>query len=418
VEESDAIAAAKRHALESQLEIATKFATEMGQDPGHGELKEQTQKDEKARRDHTLVWEYSIEGGGEAKLRYELVVQGDAVGSWTRGVKIPEEFERSRTGQSAGPVTHIVLAVLLASGLAALAIVLFVRLLRAGEIPWRFALVSGAICGVASSLGVSLVTEKMWAVQYQTSMPAGLFPFTIVVVVGAALVMMMLGVSLVVGIAGGLHPAVPRMFTVRSRRAYARDALIAGLVAAGLALALPVLRALILVALPSGRLITGVDVSPSLDSRVPYLDVLFAVVRRSGWVPAVASVLVAVILHYFRSLPLRAALVIVAVLAATPFGVRGPSELIAAALFNGVVLLAAWLFIRFFLRNNPLAWFWSCWFATGLASAITLAGMSAPLYRNSGWIALALVLAPGLVLVADAIAGTRESSVSAGPPAD
>ena len=390
------------------LAVATNFAREMGQDPARGELKEQTQKDEKARRDHTLVWEYPIEGGGEAKVRYEVVVQGDTIGSWTRGVKVPEEYERSRTGLSVGPVAHIVIAVLLASGLAALAIFLFVRLLRAGEIPWRFALVSGAIAGVASALGAALALEKAWAsLQYQTSMASSLFLIILLVGVEAALVLIFLWVTLVLGIAGGLYPAVTRMFSARSRRAYARDALVAGLVGVGLLLALPVLRALIMTALPSGRLITGVDVPPSLDSRVPYLDVLFAVVRRSGWLPAAGAVLLGVLARYFQSLPLRTALAIVAALALAPFGVREPMELLAAALVNVVIFVAVGLFIRFFLRNNPLAWFWSCWLATGLAAAIALMGLSAPLYRNSGYLALAFVLAPGLVLILDAMAGMR-----------
>jgi hypothetical protein len=176
---------------------------------------------------------------------------------------------------------------------------------------------------------------------------------------------------------------------------------------------------LVVTLLPSGRLVTGVGLPASIDSAVPYLDVLLAVVRRSAWVPAAAGVLVALLRNYFRNLPLRAGLAILAALILTPFGVREPAELLAAALFNIVVFLAAGLFVRFFLRNNPLAWFWSCWFATGVISAGTLATLSAPLYRNAGWIALAFVLAPGLVLVLDAIAGMRREpeAASVGPPA-
>ena len=36
--------------------------------------------------------------------------------------------------------------------------------------------------------------------------------------------------------------------------------------------------------------------------------------------------------------------------------------------------------------------------------------MSAPLYRNAGYLALAFVLAPGLVLALDAIAGLRKGA--------
>jgi len=332
------------------------------------------------------------------------------VGSWGRGIKIPEEFERSRTGLAAGPVSHIVIAVLLGSGLAALAIMIFVRLLRGNEIPWRFALVAGTLAGLASAWGIGLITEKLWALQYQTSMPANLFPFTIVVVVVVWLVAMMLGVTLAVGLAGGLYPAVGAMFAARNRRVYAKDALIAGLVATGVALAIPALHAAIASRIPAGRLITGVDVPASLDARVPYLEVLLAVVRRTFWAPAVAAALLAASLQFFRSVPLRAALAIAAVFAFTPFAVRTVPELLVGALVNAVALAAGLLFARFFLRDNPLAWVWSCWLAVGVVSARALAGMSAPLYRNGGYLALAFVLAPGLVLALDAIAGLRKGT--------
>ena len=42
---------------ERALELAAAFLEAHGVDPAAGELKEQTEKDEKARRDHTLVWE-------------------------------------------------------------------------------------------------------------------------------------------------------------------------------------------------------------------------------------------------------------------------------------------------------------------------------------------------------------------------
>jgi len=130
---------------------------------------------------------------------------------------------------------------------------------------------------------------------------------------------------------------------------------------------------------------------------------------------------VGVLSRYVRGAAMRVALVVLAAVAIAPFGARTPAELLAATLINAVVIVALALFVRFFLRDNPLAWVWSCWFASGLAGALALAGMSAPLFRNSGYIALAFVLAPGLVLIVDAVAGAGRSwSASAspgGPPA-
>ena len=63
-----------------------------------------------------------------------------------------------------------------------------------------------------------------------------------------------------------------------------------------------------------------------------------------------------------------------------------------------------------FLLDNPLAWVWSIWFATGVAAAASLMAQSAPFYRWSGGLALACALLPGLWLLADAVAGARGHS--------
>ena len=80
--------------------LAEAFLRAHGVDLAHAELREQTQKEEPQRRDHTLVWELAVPGGAEARLRHHVVVQGDRVGSWTREVKIPEGWRRDRERQT------------------------------------------------------------------------------------------------------------------------------------------------------------------------------------------------------------------------------------------------------------------------------------------------------------------------------
>ncbi len=80
-----------------------------------------------------------------------------------------------------------------------------------------------------------------------------------------------------------------------------------------------------------------------------------------------------------------------------------------------VVTTGAILLVRNFLRDNPLAWIWSLWFALGFLAAGELIEQSAPLYRWSGIVSLIVVLLPGLWLLADAIAGERAREAAAIP---
>lgn len=195
------------------------------------------------------------------------------------------------------------------------------------------------------------------------------------------------------------------MLSRAGRLAYARDALIAGAVSYGFLLGLPALTRLLTWCLPSGRLISGLSVPASLGTSVPFLGVLAATTNRAILLPAMAAILAAVLARSFRTLPLRAILAASFVVSFLPLDARKPAELVFGAISSVILAGGAVALIHFFLRDNPLAWVWSAWFALGCLAACDLVGQSARFYAVSGAIALICILAPGLWLLKDAMVG-------------
>ena len=226
---------------ERALAVAQAFLRAHGVDLARAELREQTQKDEVARRDHTLAWELPVPGAGEAKLRHHVVVQGDRVGSWTREVKVPEAWRRAREKETAATVVFRWLKLPVLGTFTALALLLLVAKVRAGAMPWKPALLLAAVVAAAVLVRLLLSLDALWSA-YDTSMPAAMFTIAVAVSLAVAALGAAVGAALVAGLAGALHPEALGMLRPASRRLFARDALVAGAVTLGLALGLPTLR--------------------------------------------------------------------------------------------------------------------------------------------------------------------------------
>lgn len=388
------------------LKLAERFVAARGQDPAKGELKEQSEKDEKARRDHTLVWEYPIEHGGEAKVRYEVVVQGDTVGSWVRGVKIPEEWERERTRQTVLFTALRYLKVVFLGVLAAIAMVLLVQRIRAGSIPWKFGIAVACVAAAAIVLTSILGVGAAWSA-YDTAVPGPLFMVLIWVGIVVVTLFFALGGGVVGGLAGSLYPQARTMLTRAARGLYARDALIAGFVSLGFAMGLPALTRILTLLIPSGRLIEGLGIPASLTASIPSLGVVVGSVQRVVFLAGLVAILVAVLARYVRTPLARASLGAFFVLSFLPAEARKPAEMLFGGLSALILAGGMAVLIQFFLRTNPLSWVWSAWFALGYLRSKELMEQSALLYRASGVIALVIIVIPGLWLLKDAITSRR-----------
>lgn len=400
----------KGASLSSQdaLQKAEDFLASRGIHVTPEQLKEQTAKDQKARRDYTLAWEVPIEGGGEARTRYTVVIQGARVGASHRLVKIPEEWRRNREKETAGTALLGWLVVPFFVILGGLAIYLLAAKLRSGEIPWRFALWIGGLGGAATVIRLLVDLDRLWN-GYPTSYPVRLFYVGIAVSLFVGMIVFFLGSALVAGMCGALFPRSTRMFRRSSRQAYARDALLAGLITLGFVQGLPLLAHWVENSLPGGFLIQGVAWPSSLATRLPLLWSLARAFIDAIFVSGMLAVLVAILKGPLKNRLAWALLAVLFVLGFLPHQARGFGEYAAAAC--GLLLLAAGslVLIRFFLADNPLAWVWSAFFAFGVAAALNMLEQPNGWYHLNGWLLLTLILVPALVLLRDAFQNTASS---------
>ena len=409
---------------EPALRLAEAFARSHGQDPASGLLREQTRRDEKARRDHTLVWDFPITGAGEAAVRTNLVVQGEEVGSWTRGLKLPEQWERERDRKTAftellrwGKLPFFIIAV----GTATLA---FVRAIRRGAVPWRFALIAGGIACVPATVSFLLGLEGFWARQYETALPAATFAVMLGVGAFFRILLVFGGVALAVGLAGALYPGAVAALSWRggargdtAARALppARDTFLGIVLSAAAALGLPPLARLVAALVPGGALLQGVPVPSAVDSAFPALTVLCDAALAALVVPALAAIAGGVLRDYFPETWQRAGLFALFLVSLLSPDARTARERLSSALFVAVFAGGAILLARLFLRTDAPAWVWGVAAAVGALGVDGLAGQSAPYYRGHAAVAAVVLLAALGVLLARASRRERTRATPAGP---
>jgi hypothetical protein len=325
-------------------------------------------------------------------------VQGDAVASWTREVKIPEEWRRDRDKETALTVALRWLKLPLFAALSVFAVMLLVAKIRAGEIPWRFAFLAGGLTALATVARTSLSLDTLWS-RYSTSMPAGSYVVVVVIALFLGAIGAFVAGMMIAALAAALFPRALTMFAAPVRRRLGRDALVSGMVALGLVLALPTLRDAIAVMIPAGRIIAGVSWPTGVDTPAPFFAALCNAVSASVFVAGLAAIVAGVVSRYFRTMALRTLLAALFVLSFLPGLARTPAEFAVGALFLALTLAGILLLVRVFLRDNPLAWLWSAWFALGGNAAIRLLGDAAAPYRLYGALLAAVVLASAVPLL-------------------
>lgn len=391
--------------------IAERFLLAHGVDPRAGELKEQTEKEEKARRDHTLVWELAEAGAGEAKARYAVVVQGNAVGSWTREVKVPEEWRRNREKETALTEGLSLLKIPYVLLFIGAALLLLVKRIRGGDIAWKPAFLIGGAAAALTLLRRVLTLDNLWA-QYDTSIPAAAYGVQIAISLLMPALGLFLAGTLVGALAAALHRSVATTLTRAARRVFARDALIAGFVTLGVAFGLPALSHLLETLVPGGLMIAGVRVPGGADARIPFLYAFGGAGLFAIFLPATAAVVIGLLDGYFRRRFVRVLLAAFFVLSYLPGEARRPSEYLVGAMALILFGAGALLIIRLFLVANPLAWLWSAYFTAGVRAAESFLRQSGPFYRVNGLLIMLAVLVPAVWLLRDAIAGSRAARIA------
>jgi membrane protease YdiL (CAAX protease family) len=183
----------------------------------------------KAREDYSLVWQAKPgdpRNVGDAHYRLEVNIAGDQVVGFSRSFKLPEDWERAQESNSI--VNNILLGVSVVTILSLLAagLILFVNLVRSGQMQWKRSAKVGVLVAVMGFLG-ALNALPMTASSYDTSMPLTIWNlFMAVSLIVVPLVEGLLA-WLLIGSVASLYPDAWKLFSGAARRMWRRDALVA-----------------------------------------------------------------------------------------------------------------------------------------------------------------------------------------------
>jgi hypothetical protein len=206
-------------------DLAARAVTEHGYDVGGFELVNSEANQRKARKDYDLVWQAKpgdARNVGDAHYRLTVEIAGDQVVGFSRSFKLPEDWVREHR---ATHLTNVVLkgiGFLMIFSLVGAGLILFVRQVRSGQLPWKRSAKFGVLAAVAmllNDLNVMVTFDR----QYDTSIP--LASFHLLIGIGNLVVFPLLaglGMWLVVGLALSLFPDAWRLFTGSARRAWRR----------------------------------------------------------------------------------------------------------------------------------------------------------------------------------------------------
>jgi hypothetical protein len=206
--------------------LAAKYVEEQGYRLSDFDLQSSEAEKRKAREDYTLVWQAKAgdpRNVADAHYRLEVGVAGDQVEGFWRLFKLPEAWERARGSSSLVNSVLSFAGILVGLALAGAAVVLLVKQIRSGQVPWRPAAKVGALIGAL----MILAELNQWPAldsQYVTSIP--LSTWRLYVAVGLVVVPLLAGLLcwLLVGLAASLYPEAWNLLKSSSRRVWRRDA--------------------------------------------------------------------------------------------------------------------------------------------------------------------------------------------------
>ena len=378
--------------------VAADFAARQGWPTAGMILKVNTSEKQKARTDHHLEWEAppgDPRNVGEAHYRIAVSVDGDQVTGLRSHWDIPESYERFREGGTLASYALTALKIALVSGLLVWGIVILLRNVRRGLVPWRPVLLLASAATIAMALGEALSVRLIMR-QYPTTVPLATFQAMAWIGIGVSTLFGFLALAAAIALLVSTYPGVLLTFGAKARRAFGWDALSALAAVGGLSVLWETLDAVL-----RARFHTVAALSvatPNLiDSAAPAVSGL---VRALQALPALAAALgTAVLIARRIARPwLLVLLGVVLVTVMVPSGVRTPAEFAfeyTCALAGAALTVAACLC---FARTNYLAYALLLWASSLYDSAAQLFGQPLPSLQVQAW-ALSGVLAVSLLWV-------------------
>jgi len=355
------------------------------------DLKESRSEKKKARRDYTLVWEARAgdpRNLDEAHYRVEIAVSGDRVSSWRSFWKLPETYTRRREQRNFISIAVTVISIVVVLAGVVWGLWMLVANIRRGLVRWGVALRLAAAATILMAAGTLLRIPLAYQ-SYPTAIPLATFQASVFIGVAVTLVGGFLMMGAIVGLLTSSFPDSLDAFRAVERRWNAVDAVMAALAAAGLAMLVNRLSAL-LNARFHAEALPAIGAPGLIATAAPALAALAGAATSLLALAGSLAVLVLIL----RKLPRRwmqAPLVLLVLLAAAPQQVRTPGEL---ALEYGVLLAgcaAALAFFFWFGRRNYLAYALVFWLVSLRGPLAELFGNDLPGAHAQGWIVAAVM---------------------------
>ncbi|PYV09857.1 MAG: hypothetical protein DMG23_09525 [Acidobacteria bacterium] len=378
--------------------LSEKFVERQGLALSGFELEDSQAKKRKAREDYTFVWQAKSgdqRNVEEARFRLQVDVAGDQVVGLARYFKLAEDWERRQRAITLPNQILIIASRALLVLAAGLGILVLVRQIRSGRIPWR------ATAKVAAALAAMLLFGELnqlstFSRGYQTEVPWKAFWLF-----GGAQILLVPLVQgffgwLLVGLAVSLYPEALRIFRGPARRVWRRDAAVAVLVSVAAGAAVSKLTAVVFNRFHAYAPVR-IDLTPGLfDSYLP---------AAGFFLSALASCVIlgsagAVAIYLFRESWARRAwwlwpgsLLLLASLG--PARAHSVPEFFVGWAGNAAMLVVALGIVAAFFRNNLLAYVGAAFFWSVAGPIESLLSQPAPFFR---WNGVLLVLMSLIVL--------------------
>ncbi|TAM84121.1 MAG: CPBP family intramembrane metalloprotease [Acidobacteria bacterium] len=375
--------------------LAEDFLQQRGYTLSNFDLQNSESRKRKAREDYTLTWQVKPDDPlnvGEAHFRIAVDIAGDQVVGTSRYFKLPEEWTRQREASRLGNSILLGFQSILGIAVFALMIMLFVKQVRAGKIPWRRSLWVGV--AIAGSMVVGeLNTIPLMYQRYITSI--SLSNFWITIAVGLAVTPLLMGVLcwLAVALASSLYPDSWAIFRRAARRVWRRDALIALALSIAAAVGISQLNTLI-----SDRFHTFAPVSfgifsGRMDVSLPAISVILHAFIYAVLVAALAGILIYLArLGWSRRDWWIWPLALLVLVSLGPTGAHSVREYAAGWVMASIPLFAAIVIVGCFFRANILAYVAAIFCLQIAAPLVELLSQPSAFFRWNGIVLVALSL--------------------------
>jgi len=347
----------------------------------------------KAREDYTLVWQAKpgdLRNVGDSHYRLEVDIAGDQVVGFSRSFKLPEEWERAQEGNSI--VNNILIGVLILTviALAAGGLILFVNLVRSGQMLWKRSAKFGAWVAILMLLS-TLNQLQLFSREYDTSTPLATFHLRVAVSVIVSPLVLGLLAWLLIGSAASLYPDAWKIFGGATRRVWRRDALVALVLSLAVGAGVARVHAILTSTFHAYAPIKDELFSTVFSTQWPAAGIFLSVLTRTLMYAAVVGLIIFIIRAGWKLRAWWLWLGLTLVLASL-----GPTHAHSLAEFwvgwgmTFLPLLVAALVAGFFLRNNILAYLMVL-FCTQIAEPLMdLFGQQNTFFLRNG-VALALL---------------------------